>query len=627
MTQIKICACGNQTNNILNWFLFSLFVVMLAVGTALAAQEADVQPVVLETLRSGLHEQHTSVVLEFNRDFDFNRPQRMDDEIRFTLNHVYTELGPYREYPLSASWVRLKPVADDIEVGVGLLRPFESYQVYSLEDPDRLVVNLFRPRLLSEPSEANGHNVTELILDEKAAESARNASGGEQARAEATVVTVSMRQGEAGEATTVAATSGADDTVPEPETPIKKEALMTLNFYQSDIQEVLSALAIQQNINIVTEQDIAGDITVHLYEVPFDTALGAICQSGGFRFYKQSNVYYVYKPKVIAEPETEALEMRIFKLEYAEIDKIQQVLDALPNIRLIKIHEPTKTIIVEDSLKNIEKVEKLIRYWDAKPKQVLIEAKILEVTLTDDMSFGVNWEQMLGGDVTIGTGGFSSGVFPAGTGTSPVPADGSGVFANVITGAGTDWQFSAALDALDAQTDINTLSTPKILAIHSKSAKVQVGGQQGYTVTTVSDGIATTSVEFIDTGTILEITPYIDDENNVLLKVEPTINSAIIEEGIPVVNSTVVTTWLMAKNGETVFIGGLIQNTQNSTRTGIPCLGDIPLLGALFGRSTESAGKSELIVLITPRVIGDGDSQTLEAIEKAKAAEERMTQQ
>jgi len=637
MTQIKICGSSNKTKKVLNWFLLTLLTIVLPVGIALAAQEADVQPVVLETLRSGLHEQHTSVVLEFNQDFDFNKPQRIDDEIRFTLNNVYTELGPYREYPLSKSWVRLKPVAEDIEVGVGLLRPFESYQVYSLEAPDRLVVNLFRPRPVQGPSQTNSHNVTELILDEEAAESIEKDSNVRPAASEsASYISEAQQTSEAGSAAT---TSSSQEVVQQPaivapsssldplaDTPVQKEQLMTLNFYQSDIQEVLSALAIQQNINIVTEQEIAGDITVHLYEVPFDTALGAICQSGGFRFYKQNNVYYVYKPKVIEEPTTEKLEMRIFKLEYAEIEKIQQVLDALPNIRLIKIHEPSKTIIVEDNLKNIEKVEKLIRYWDAKPKQVLIEAKILEVTLTDDMSFGVNWEKMLGGDVTIGTGGFSSGVCPTGTGTgtSPVPADGSGVFANVITGAGTDWQFTAALDALNAKTDINTLSTPKILAIHNKPAKVQVGGQQGYTVTTVSDGIATTSVEFIDTGTILEITPYIDADNNVLLKVEPTINSAIIEEGIPVVNSTVVTTWLMAKNGETVFIGGLIQNTQNSTRTGIPCLGDIPLLGALFGRTTESTGKSELIVLITPRVIGDGDSRTREAIEKAKEAEEKF---
>lgn len=614
-----------RVSDLMHMLVFICFAIVLLTGTTFAAENTGDQPVVLETLRSGLHEQHTSVVLEFNLAFGFNKPQRMGDEIRFTLNNVQTRLGPYREYPLSKSWVRLKPVSDGIEVGVGLLRPFEAYQVYTLENPDRLVVNLFRPRSSPGPSQTNSHNVTELILDEEASESPVKVSQAQQAIMESGVATTHGSQEPIQQSMNTDAVSTSEKMEPEP--PVKKETLMTLNFYQSDIQEVLSALAIQQNINIVTEQEIAGDITVHLYEVPFDTALGAICQSGGFRYYKQNKVYYVYKPKVVEEPTTEKLEMRIFKLEYAEIDKIQQVLDALPNIRLIKIHEPTKTIIVEDSLKNIEKVEKLIRYWDAKPKQVLIEAKILEVTLTDDMSFGVNWEQMLGGDVTIGTGGFSSGVFPASPGSSPVPAEGTGVFTNVITGAGTDWQFTAALDALDAKTDINTLSTPKILAIHNKAAKVQVGGQQGYTVTTVSDGIATTSVEFIDTGTILEITPYIDADNNVLLKVEPTINSAIIEEGIPVVNSTVVTTWLMARNGETVFIGGLIQNTQNSTRTGIPCLGDIPLLGALFGRTTESTGKSELIVLITPRVISGDDSQTIEAIEKTKEAEERMTQQ
>ena len=329
-------------------------------------------------------------------------------------------------------------------------------------------------------------------------------------------------------------------------------------------------------------------------------------------------------PRKKPKQQYEDLKMEIFKLEYAEIDKIQEVLDAIPHLRLIKIHEPTKTIIVEDTPENIEKVKKLIRFWDAKPKQVMIEAKILEVTLTDDMSWGVNWEQLLGGDAAIGTGGFSSATLPDGSGISPVSPSGVGVFANIITGAGTDWQFAAALDALESKTNIDTLSTPKILAIHGKPAKVQVGGKQGYTVTSVSDGIATTSIEFIDTGTILDITPYIDDDDNVLLKVEPTINSARIEEDVPVVNSTSVTTWLMAENGETVFIGGLIQNTQNTTRTGIPCLGDIPVLGFLFGRSVQGGGKSELIVLITPRVVTNGAASSVEAIEKTQAAQERL---
>ena len=239
------------------------------------------------------------------------------------------------------------------------------------------------------------------------------------------------------------------------------------------------------------------------------------------------------------------------------------------------------------------------------------------------MVLGVNWEKILG-DVRIGTGGFSAATIPTEPGISPVPDAGTGIFGNIITGAGTSHQFTAALDALQEETKVNTLSTPKILALHSKPAKVQVGGQQGYEVTTISDGLATTSIEFIDTGTILEITPYIDDENNVLLKVKPEINSAVIEEGIPVVNSTVVTTWLMARNGETAFIGGLIQNTRLEGRSGIPCLGNIPLFSLLFGRSAEATGKTELIVLITPQIVDIGARGDQEVIEKTEKMEQHL---
>ena len=115
----------------------------------------------------------------------------------------------------------------------------------------------------------------------------------------------------------------------------------------------------------------------------------------------------------------------------------------------------------------------------------MIEAKILQISLTDEMSLGVNWEQLLG-DARIATGGFSTATSATVEGISPVPAEGEGVFANIITGAGSWKQITAALDALHAKTKVNTLSAPKILAIHGKQAKVQVGGQQGYKETTVT---------------------------------------------------------------------------------------------------------------------------------------------
>jgi len=408
--------------------------------------------------------------------------------------------------------------------------------------------------------------------------------------------------------------------------PPSGQDLLTMNFYKRDIREILSALALQQQVNIVMAKEVSGEVSVYLYRVSLERALNSICQAGGFSYNKQGNVYFVYKPKVEPEPLASRQKMVIFKIEYADMDKIQEVLTAIPNIRMIKIHEPTKTVIVEDTPENIARVETLIRYWDTKPKQVLIEAQILEVTLTDDMALGVDWEKVLG-DVRIGTAGFSRAVLPTTGPISPQPLLGDGLFANMITGVGTTHQFAAAIDALQQKTTIKTLSTPKLLAIHNKPAKVVVGGQQGYAVTTVNQGVSTETIQFIDTGTILDITPHVDIHNNVLLEVQPQLTSATIEQGVPVTSSTQVTTWMMAKNGETVFIAGLIKDSKTETWNGVPCLGDIPGIRLLFGRTGNAIDKSELIILITPKVLEDGTTEVQEAIGKTKEAEKNLRQQ
>lgn len=177
------------------------------------------------------------------------------------------------------------------------------------------------------------------------------------------------------------------------------------------------------------------------------------------------------------------------------------------------------------------------------------------------------------------------------------------MFANALTAAGTGHQFAAALDILETMTEINVLSTPKLLAVHDKAARVQVGGEQGYRVTTSNLGVTSETIEFIDTGIILDLTPYFDDEGNALVEVQPSISTVRLEEGIPVVNTTVVTTWVFAKSGETIFIGGLIQERKTKTREGIPYLSRIPLFGTLFGRTGRKISKSEFVVIMTFHVI------------------------
>jgi type II secretory pathway component GspD/PulD (secretin) len=399
--------------------------------------------------------------------------------------------------------------------------------------------------------------------------------------------------------------------------------LMSLNFFDVDIREALSALALQREINVVAAPEVSGRISLHLFDVTLNQAIEAVCSAGGFSYYKKNGMYFVSKPIDDEETEPGDFEIRIFSLQYAEIDKIQEVLNNIPDMRMIKIHEPSRTVIVEDTLENIERVATIIRYWDTKPKQVLIEAKILEIRLTDDMSLGVEWDRVLG-DARIATSSFSRAVIPTETDSdvSPVPETGSGIFGNFITGIGSSHQFALALDALKTKTTINGLSTPRVLAIHGKPARVQVGGQQGYRVTTTNVGVSQESIEFIDTGIVLDITAYIDEKENIMLEVEPSITSAELQLGIPVTRTALVKTSLLVKNGETVFIGGLIQDTKIRAKDAVPVLGSIPGLGVLFGSNSRGLDKVELVVLITPQIIDDEiktiDRQTLEKVEKTE---------
>ncbi|CAB1066042.1 hypothetical protein D1BOALGB6SA_10841 [Olavius sp. associated proteobacterium Delta 1] len=403
----------------------------------------------------------------------------------------------------------------------------------------------------------------------------------------------------------------------------QKNDLISVNFFDMDIRKAISAIAMEREINVSTTAEVVGKISIHLYRVTLEEAMAAITLAGGCRYKKLGDLYYVYKSQGgNVDLPIEDVQMRIYKLKYVDVDEVQEILAGIPGMRMIKIHKPTNTIVVEDVPENIAKVETILRSWDSQPKQVVIEAKILEVELTDDMTLGVQWDKILG-DGRIATR-FGRAVLPEDGGGSAVPREGLGLFGGLITGVGTSHQFAMALDILQDKTKVNILSTPRIMAIHGKPARVQVGGQQGYRVTTISNGLAVESIEFIDTGTILDITPHIVDEENILLDVQPSIDAARIEEGgLPVVKTTTVRTSLLAKNGQTIFIGGLIQESKTRVREQVPLFGDIPVFGSLFGRTVRSVGKSELIILITPQIVDRNYIQLQQpAIEKTTDLEE-----
>ncbi len=381
--------------------------------------------------------------------------------------------------------------------------------------------------------------------------------------------------------------------------------LISLSFRDMDIRDAFSSLAMEFKTNIVLSSGVSGTITLHIFKMPLEEAIATIALAGGYTTRKEGSTFHVFKTGLhptLEKPVSKPFETRTFRLNYVEMEKIKDTLNSLPNIQPVEVHEETKTVFVEDTRENIQRVARMIGFLDVMPQQVMIEARILEVTLTDNMAYGVDWKSIWG-DVNLATSGFSMAVLPNVPSVSPAPGGGQGGFANIIARTGSDHFISLAIDALKEKTTVNTVSTPKILAVHGKSARVQVGGRQGYKVTTNNEGISTESIHFIDTGVILDITPYIDQDNNILLNVQPAINTAQLEEGIPVVNSTSVSTWLVARDGETIFIGGLMEDLDTNTRNQVPLLGDIPVVGNLFGRTVTNKTKKEIVVLITPRII------------------------
>jgi len=281
--------------------------------------------------------------------------------------------------------------------------------------------------------------------------------------------------------------------------------------------------------------------------------------------------------------------------------------------------EVTNAVIVLTFPRNWPEIEATLKKLDRMPRQVLIEVLVAEITLTDDIRLGVEW--------AVRSGRFDVSNAPAGTlsarPTFPIPSPttitGLAPGLNFFTFA-TD-QFFAALNALAVDNKINVLSSPSILTAENKKAVINVSdsvpiitSQQvpiaGVTTTpgtTTPTAVGTQTVEYKDAGVILTVTPRIGEKGTVALDVKQEVNQVGAPEpptGSPRFTKREAETSVVLTNNQTLALGGLIQNRRTLTRSGIPILNRIPILGLLFGSTQEKIEKTELLILITPRVLG-----------------------
>lgn len=261
--------------------------------------------------------------------------------------------------------------------------------------------------------------------------------------------------------------------------------------------------------------------------------------------------------------------------------------------------EENNALMIYATLEEYALIDEALAQIDIAPAQVLIEATIVEVRLTDELKYGVQWF------FESDDSNFTLSDATSGAVTSAFPG-----FSYVYGNSNVD----VALNALSSITDVNVLSTPSLMILNNRTGTLQVGDQVPVTTqsaVSVSDPEApiVNSVQFRDTGVIFQVTPRINNSGVVTLEVSQEVSDVVetTSSGIdsPTIQQRKIDSIVAVQDGETVVLGGLIRETGSQTRSGIPLLMEIPLLGNAFRSNSQTTRRTELLIFITPHVAGD----------------------
>ena len=303
------------------------------------------------------------------------------------------------------------------------------------------------------------------------------------------------------------------------------------------------------------------------------------------------------------------LETKVFELNYAESDKLKEQLQEVltKDVGILKVDQRTNKIIVTDYPSKIVQIGQIVEAFDEKTMQVLIEAKIIKVTLTDTYRMGIDWKFIASKQLNLTAFNISRSLNTSGAqvvGGSQVPT--------------STEDFRVIMDMLKTFGDVRTLSTPRITATNGQEAKILVGSKEVYVSNTVVQGDTTQTiaenVNFVDVGVKLYVTPIISKDGFILMKIRPEVSSANREftkqDGtvIPIVETTEAESSVLVKDGVTIVMGGLMKNERTKNVYKLPLLGEIPFLGAFFRRTEDTITKTELVIFLTPHIISGSES-------------------
>ncbi|HIE66313.1 MAG: type IV pilus secretin PilQ [Nitrospira sp.] len=411
-----------------------------------------------------------------------------------------------------------------------------------------------------------------------------------------------------------------------PEDLDKGSSLLSMEFRDADLKDVLRALGQENQLNIIVSEDVSGKVTLSFREVSFEEALGSILKVNNLVSFREGDIVRVIKSP-FGEGETD-LETKIIPISFADARETKEIIkELLTKKGSVSLDVRTNSLIVRDDPGNIQKIVMVVRTLDSETPQVMIEERIVEVNSNFTRELGIQWGgrleagsnkffQVTGTGLTGGTGLSGSNFLvnlPA-----TVGAGSGGAIGLLVGSIGSARQLDIQLSAMEDTGQGKILSNPRVLTLNNKKAVIssgteiliptaailstgaQTGAGGGTSVTGTG---ATTVVTTIDAKLELIVIPHITPDNQILLYVKTTKKDPDCSQqvqGIPPLLTRTAETHLLVGNRETIAIGGIYTRRESTAEKGGPWLSKIPIIGWFFKKQIKNEIQNELLIFITP---------------------------
>jgi type IV pilus secretin PilQ/predicted competence protein len=399
-------------------------------------------------------------------------------------------------------------------------------------------------------------------------------------------------------------------------TAAQMSKLISLDADDASLPAVLKILAEKGDLNIITGPGVAsGKLTIHMKDVPVDQAINLVVRAAGLGYERIGNSVLVAEAKSLKD-ET-GLSSYIVPLKFADANEAKAALHGL--CEQIEVDHTGNRLIVVTSPRIIAEIENVVAELDKPARQVMLEARITEVSTDDLKKLGIDWDLLNKQTFIFAEGKYDSLSGTANGSTTDFTglkvfnnSDGKGVL-EVRDFSRIAKTFNVTLDLLIHNGNARVLANPKIATLNGKEASILIGSRVPYQTsgTTFAGGGAAqvTTVQKEEVGVKLRITPVINADGFITTQISPEVSSVVGFKGqnndLPVVDTRQATTTVRLKDGSSIIIGGLLSEDRSTSMTKVPILGDIPVLGYFFQHRVVTTSKKDLVIEITPHILAD----------------------